>query len=491
MKITGDRNTHLMANWTQTSQLLCNPHLSGNILFPDVKVFFANSNPKSTGAAGGTSNLSAEEKIKRAGGKVEDLASSTSDVLKDIMTSGGTNELERKLKNLRENDTITTGLYNDALRLAHGDFNDRVLVERLVEGKISAQQFKDVKKYLHPTSGDKEKRERSVQLAEHAARGKIDMDVFEKGAAILEIGHDGQRAALDKLLKKPDSSGQKAFKEYLEENPLNKALKDMIAGPAMDMTQENFRRQLTTYSSVEVNELFKKKPEKPEMVEEIKKAREEFNETSAEHSKEWDGIFKIFNETVAHGDKALNEALERAVSNVLPDPIQQNEKDVTIQQFQSALKISDSWSGTNLSEIIPPELLRTLHQKVVVCQTLERKGLAAQEKAEKAFKRELEETEKLQKLKRDLVDTTRFSGMSLQPGTKIRYRKPTEVSDKERGTYTSYSWETAEIEGVFYETFGETSVEGEETKTYEVPMIHIANTDDKEFSFDDFTKWVN
>lgn len=491
MKITGDRNTHLMANWTQASQLLCTPHLSGNILFPDVKVFFANPNPKSTGAAGGASNLSAEEKIKRAGGKVEDLASVTGDVLKDIMTSGGTNELERKLKNLRENDTITTGLYNDALRLAHGDFNDRVLVERLVEGKISSQQFKDIKKCLHPTSGDKEKRERSVQLAEHAARGKIDMDVFEKGAAILEIGHDGQLAALDKLLKKPDSSGQKDFNEYLKENPLNKALKDMIAAPAMDMVQDNFRRQLTTYSSVEVNELFKKKPEKPEMVEEIKKAREEFNETSAEHSKEWDGIFKVFNETVAHGDKTLNEALERAISNVLPDPIQQSEKDVTIQQFQSALKISDSWSGTNLSEIIPPELLRTLHQKVVVCQTLERKGLAAQEKAEKAFKRELEETEKLQKLKRDLVDTTRFSGMSLQPGTKIRYRKPTEVSDKERGTYTSYSWETAEIEGVFYETFGETSVEGEETKTYEVPMIHIANTDDKEFSFDDFTKWVN
>lgn len=472
MKMTGENYRDTMANWTFKNQLLCQPHLSGNIFFPDRAVFFASA-AKSASSDDGLDPRNA--KNKKSGGLLDDLALTTSEIVDKAMSNTSTNELEDKLKKLRAESKISESVYDQARRLASGQrFLDQELVRKLIQGTVTPEQFKKYASFLHPDTGDAADRNSMQKLAELAIFGKIQPHVVDKVATCLESKSLEHKQAAEALIENPNTVKQ--FAEFILKNPLQKAAtKDLAGATAFDLEQDILRKSLATFKNKELHEFMQSKGDNPESVESVRSMVKEFEQESKAHSEHWNELMKSFHTQVAKGDKEVMAAFEQVIGNIFPEPVRKDEKNITLADLEHALDEAKSKHGIDLAGMISPEMKRSIHQKVVYIQELSRKALVTKEKLEKEFQRRHEEVLRRQEVKRKAEEIQRKSGINLKPGTSISYRKITESPD---GRFKKAEWAETEIKG----TFIETSEEEQEV------MIHVADVG--RFAPTEFIKWV-
>lgn len=479
---TGSDNLHDMVHWIITNKLSCySSNFAGDIMFPGRKVFFAGGATGGSGSSGNgnPNNPNAKNKKTTTGdGEVDDLTNSMSNIIDSTMFKNTANELENKLTEMKKASKISPSVYELAKRLSGNHvYNDQELVKRLVDGNITQGYFKKFASYLHPETGDAADRYTMRSLAEYAISRKLPIDIFDKAALAVESDSADHKKAVDALLKNPqDATKLKTFNDFMLDHPLsNKKANNLFGDEALDVQQGATKRQLSIFMPErEIKALMKAMRETPEDAVETKKYIKEFEENSAAHGRLWDELNNTFNTQVAKNDTQLQDAFSSAISNVFPDPIHPEEKDITLDELR------DEMRKTGLDKKIPAEMLKSIQERIVTLQTYSRKALAAEEKVTKKMNTGLAEAKELIVQDQNKLLTIRRSGISLEPGTKIRYRK---AAQNTGNTEDIYEWKETEIQGVIIDD--ETNEDGTTSK---VAMIHIEG--EEAMGLSEFAKWV-
>ena len=471
-----------MANWILKNQLLCQPHLVGNLLFPDAKVFFANPARSTASKDGANKKTVSKENM----GDFDELAMGTSTEIDQELHANTASKLEDQLRKLRAEDKISTSTFDQARRLANSQrYLDQELVRKLIKGDVSSPEFKKYASYLHPDTGDAADRHTMQKLAEQAIFGTIPAHIFDKAADALESKSLEHKQAVEALVEDPKKV--KKFAEFMLKTPLKKtAPHDLPGVTALDMEQDRLGKTLAAYKRQEMNEYLAAKRDTPESAETLRGMVKEFEIESQSHNKHWNELTGLLNFQVAKGDKNVLAALEFAVGEAFPDVIHQNEKDISLADLNASLEEAGERSGIDLKALIPPETLKNIHQRVVHLQELSRKAAATKTKIEQEFEQRHEQVVQKQKYKMEVEHTARQSGINLTPGTKIRYRKTIESPN---GAYVEHQWDETEIQGIYLETLEESAMDSTPAPKQVVPMVLVEGLG--EFGADEFIKWTH
>ncbi len=460
MKSTGHLHQHEMANWTHTSQHL-HSDPSGNLFFPARVVFFA-----STARSASVDPKDPNKKNRRAStndGEIDNLTLNTSDIVEATMLKNEGNKLVGEIKDL----DLSPDVFAVAEKLAKNNrYLDQELVRKFIKGSINEDQLKKCAEYLHPDHGDAADQKSMQKLAEHAIFGVIQPHVFDEAAECIESKSFQHKRAVEEFLDHPKDV--KKFTEFMEEHPIDhkKAPRDLAGATALDIEQDRMRRSLATFKSRELSTYLQTKADTPESAEKVKELIKQFGEESKSHSEHWNELTKSLKHPM----------LESIIADLFPEPIHQDEKDISLADLQQALKEGQKAHGVDLTLLVPPTVQNEIHRKMVYIQGLSRKAAVTKTKIEEELAAREKEVRKRMEFKQKMEETQRRSGMKLTPGTPIRYRKAVESRD---GSHTTYEWEDTEIEGVFIE-----SHEGSK----EEMTVYVKGIG--EFGPEEFVKWA-
>ncbi len=460
MKSTGHLHPNEMANWTPKSQDL-HSYPTGNLFFPARVVFFA-STAKSASSDPKDPN-DRNNMLKRTGQPVDDLTLNTSSIVEQTLLKNEGNKLLGEVKDM----DLSPDIFKVVEKLAKNNrYLDQELVRKFIKGTVNEDQLKKCAEYLHPDSGDAADRKSMQKLAEHTIFGAIQPHIFDRAVECIEAKSFQHKRAVEEFLDDPKSV--KKFAQFMLENPIDhkKAPRDLAGATALDIEQDRMRRSLATFKSREMSTYLQTKADTPEDAEKVKEMIKQFGEESKSHSEHWNELTKSLKHPI----------LENIIADLFPEPIHHDEKDISLTDLQKALKEGQKTHGVDLTLLVTPAMQNEIHRKMVYIQELSRKAAATKTKIENELAAREKEVRKRLEFKQKMEETGRRSGISLTPGTPIRYRKAVESRD---GSHTTYEWADTEIEGVFIE-----SHEGSK----EEMTIHVEGIG--EFGPEEFVNWV-
>lgn len=477
--------------WTHPASLLCRLH-AFEVFTPSRRVFFAQA-AGGSGSSGGSGRDDDEDK-KKPKSALESLTGDTEASIKKIAFSEGMNDLEKKLAKAKEDHRISDGLYKRALAGAKsGRFLDRALALRLAEGSVSSWRFNKLHECLHPESGSAEERGPREKLAELELTGKISPDLFDKLVEALDSRSKRHKNAAAQFIKNPKNP--EAFLQFMARNPLKKAkLAEMFGVPDYEFESGNTRKELRGFTEVEVNEYMTQKLDTREGAEIVRKKMETFHADSAAHAKNWDEIEKIIDEKIAIGgtekeNMSVSNLIAQALSESFPsEAIHQNERRITRSDLETSIQRVELETGISLMDRIPPDILSVLTEKMQRAQELQQRADATMEEIRKETEIRNAAIARKINIKKDSDTVVKSGGISIKPGTKIRYKMPVASED---GSTLEYRWHETEIKGVYFDKIEEENTEfhDENFRNEETPLVIVTGAGT--FNFSRFVKWVN
>jgi|GEM_PF-2124211 len=461
---------------THNSHISDLPAFSDELLFTGRKAFFAK-----TGAGGQSagSDPNAEDEKKKPKNPLDAVRNTISDAV-SVSGSKGRDDLVKKLEQLKSEGKITGMEFENAKRCARSPIaSDRMLAQRLVEGSATSYRFRKLYDYLH-NAGDAHGIATRRKAAELELTGKISPQTFDSLTQALESNVQTHIQAAEKFLEDPKS--EKIFLTFLKEHPLaKKALPDILGSTALELEEGRILKNLTAFTTLELTDYLKQKFDTPREAEEIRKDIEEFREGSRVHSETFRSLTRAFDTQIGKGDRAMARNFEKMLSLALPENISAAEIPVTKADLDAAME------KTRLTSLIAPEFARLILEKLRSMQELEQKLSKLDTKIKKALRIREIACEDRRRIKNEADLYSKNTGISLKPGTKIRYQMPVHHDE----ATVEYRWVETEIEGIFIDKpNGETvEIEGKVFHADEnIPLVVVTGAGRETLSR--FKKWV-
>lgn len=475
-----------MKNWHISNQRLNDSSLE-NILFTGRVVFFVPAGASSAGSSGGKQN-DPEEENKKPATPLDALTGSMGNKLLGSLNSTNSDDLLKKIKAMKEAGKLSTGDFEKAKRLvSRGTFADRTLAVRLIQGSSTSYRFNKIYNCLHLPQGDAHEQANRKLLAEQELSGKISPSDFDTALSALDSTSEKHQKAAEIFIQDPRS--EKAFRAFMKSNPLTetKALADIAGVSALDDQEGRFRKSLTEFVGVEANDYLSAKIDKPEDAERVRNMIQEFGKESQSHLDSWTQLTLSTKENIAKGDPATEKAIEIMLSECFSDCIRKSEKRIDITDLTRAMTTAQLKTGINLAKLIPKNTLTQIEERLRFLQDIQAKIAKNYDATTiKDLGPRMEEVMKRVRLKQDIANASRQSGINLAPGTKIQYKMEIMRDDGA----IEHKWVTTEVQGVFLDKKSDEKIEweGEQFEMENPPVVVITGAGRE--TFGRFQKWV-
>lgn len=472
-----------MNNWYTHQLLKCSN--AENILFTGRRAFFAAG---SSGSGSGGKSTDDEENLKKPATPLDAMTDSMGNKIMGSLNSTSADDLMKNLNKMKSDGKLSTGNYEKAKRLASSSmFMDRTLALRLTQGSITSYRFNKLYECSHEPKGDGNEPLFRRDLAEHELTGRISPSDFDLALSALDSNSDKHKNAAKAFIRDPKSA--KDFKNFMKENPLSekKALQDVSGISAFDSEEDRFRKSLTEFVGVEAQDYLSAKIDSPEDAEKVRAMIKEFGDASKSHLDSWGELTRRTKDSIAKGDSKIEKAIDIMLSECFGDAMRKSEKRIDKDDMKRGIAEAREKTGVDLSKLIPSDTLRHIEERLRFLQDIQAKIAKNYDDITiKELAPRMEETMKRVRLKQDIANCSKQSGINLKPGTKIQYKMEVLRDDNT----IEHKWVTTEVQGVYLDRPTEETLEwnGEKMEIDNIPLVVVTGAGRETFSR--FKKWV-